>query len=323
MLRRTVMTGAAGMAAAAALGGPASAQLKSDVRLFCGFPPGGTADLLCRLLADAAGPVVGQKIIVETKTGASGFIANEAVAKSPPDGHSILLAAMAAFCVSPVMPGQKLPIDVDKDLTPIINIAGVYNMLVVGKHVTLRTVPDIIDYAKKNPGKLSYASAGNGTSQHLAAEMFKRMAGVDLLHIPYRGGAPAIQDMVAGNVDMMFGNMPEFLGQIGGKNLIPVAFGAPRPSPLFADLPTISKTVPGFEVVNWFGIFGPGGMPKPIIDYWNKSLSEAVAKPDMQKRFLENGMETLTGPTEQLAQVIAKDRAKWSEVIKAAGMRAD
>jgi tripartite-type tricarboxylate transporter receptor subunit TctC len=318
-----MIAGAAGSAAAAAFGGPASAQLKGDARIFCGFPPGGTADLLCRLLADAATPLVGNKVIVETKTGASGFIANETVAKAPADGQTILLAAMAAFCVSPVMPGQKLPIDVDKDLVPISNIAGVYNMLVVGKHVTLRTVPEIIDYAKKNPGKLSYASAGNGTSQHLAGELFKKMAGVDILHVPYRGGAPAVQDMVAGNVHMMFGNMPEFLGQIGGKNLIPVAFGAPRPSPLFADLPTISKTVPGYEVVNWFGVFGPAGLPAPMIAYWNKTLAEAVAKPDMQKRFLENGMETLTGPQEQLAAVIKADRAKWSDVIKAAGMRAD
>jgi len=323
MLRRTMIAGAASAAAAMSLGGPTSAQIKGDVRIFCGFPPGGTADLLCRLLADSTGPVVGQKMIVETKTGASGFIANEAVAKSAPDGQNILLAAMAAFCVAPVMPGQKLPIDVDKDLVPICNIAGVYNMLVVGKHVTLRSVPEIIEFAKKNPGKLSYASAGNGTSQHLAGELFKKMAGIDLLHIPYRGGAPAIQDMVAGNVDMMLGNMPEFLGQIGGKNLIPIAFGSPKPSPLFADLPTISKWVPGFEVVNWFAVFGPAGMPKDIVEHWNKSLTTAVAKPDMQKRFLENGMETLTGPTAQLAEVIAKDRAKWAEVIKAAGMRAD
>ncbi|MBL8673610.1 MAG: tripartite tricarboxylate transporter substrate binding protein [Rhodospirillales bacterium] len=318
--RRTLM----GTTLGAAIAGPAAAQtLKQDARIFCGFPPGGTADLLCRLLADASASLVGQKVIVETKTGASGFIANETVAKAAPDGHTVLLAAMAAFCVSPVMPGQKLPIDVDKDLVPICNIAGVYNQLVVGKHVTLRTVPEIIDYAKKNPGKLSYASAGNGTSQHLAGELFKKMAGVDILHVPYRGGAPAVQDMVAGNVHMMFGNMPEFLGQLQGKNLIPVAFGAPRPSPLYPDLPTISKTLPGYEVVNWFGVFGPAGLSPEMVAFWNKALTAAVAKPDMQKRFVESGMETLTGPTAELKAAIVKDRAKWAEVIKSAGMRAD
>ncbi len=320
MLRRAFM----GAAAAAGLVGPAMAQgLKQDARIFCGFPPGGTADLLCRLLADAAAPVVGQKVIVETKTGASGFIANETVARSAPDGHTILLAAMAAFCVSPVMPGQKLPIDVDKDLTPIASIAGVYNMLVVSKHAPFRTVPEIIDQAKANPGKLTYATAGNGTSQHLAGELFKKLAGVNILHIPYRGGAPAVQDMVAGNVQMMFGNMPEFLGQIAGGNLIPVAFGAPRPSPLFAQLPLISQWLPDFKVVNWFAVFGPAGLPADIVEFWNRSLRTAVGNETFQKRMVENGMENLIGPPEELKSTIAADRAKWSDVIKSAGMRAD
>ncbi|MCW5745980.1 MAG: tripartite tricarboxylate transporter substrate binding protein [Alphaproteobacteria bacterium] len=320
MLRRTFV----GSAAAAGLVAPARAQgLKQEVRIFCGFPPGGTADLLCRLLADAATPVVGQKVIVETKTGASGFIANETVARAAPDGHTILLAAMAAFCVAPVMPGQKLPIDVDKDLTPIANVAGVYNMLVVSKHASFRTVPEIIELAKKDPGKLTYASAGNGTSQHLAGELFKKLAGVNLLHIPYRGGAPAVQDMVSGNVQMMFGNMPEFLGQIGGRNLIPVAFGGPRPSPLFKELPLISQWLPDFRVVNWFAVFGPAGMPAEMVQFWNRSLRAAVANETFQKRMVENGMENLIGSSDELKATIAADRAKWADVIKAAGMRAD
>ena len=242
-----------GAGVAALAGAPVWAQSKigGDVRFYCGFAPGGTADLLCRILADAVTPEVGQKVIVDTKTGASGFIANETVANAAPDGRTIGLAAMAAMCVAPVMPGQKLPINVDSDLTPIANIAGVYNMLVFGKHVAFRTVPELIDQAKKNPGKLSYASAGNGTSQHLAGELFKNMAGVNLLHVPYRGGAPAIQDMVAGNCDMMFGNLPEFLGQLGGGGLIPIAFGSPKGSPLFPGLPVIAQYLPGYEVGIW------------------------------------------------------------------------
>ncbi|HKU94839.1 MAG TPA: tripartite tricarboxylate transporter substrate binding protein [Vineibacter sp.] len=321
MLRRTFVGAAA---AAAGLVGPAMAQpLKQDVRLYCGFPPGGTADLLSRLLADALTPVVGQKVIVETKTGASGFIANEAVAKAAPDGHTILLAGMAAFCVSPVMPGQKLPIDVDKDLTPIANVAGVYNMLVVGRPAPFRLVPEIIDQAKANPGKFTYASTGNGTSQHLAGEMFKRLAGVDLVHVPYRGGAPAIQDMVAGNVNMMFGNMPEFLGQIAGGNLIPVAFGAPRASPLFPGLPLMSRWLPDFKIVNWFGMFGPAGLPANLVQFWNRAVRTALARDEVQKRMVENGMESLISAPEALKATIAADRASWADVIKAAGMRAD
>jgi len=324
MKRRSFM--GAGVAAFGGLAGtPAWPQSKigGDVRLYCGFAPGGTADLLCRILADAVTPEVGQKVIVDTKTGASGFIANETVANAPPDGRTIGLAAMAAMCVSPVMPGQKLPINVDTDLTPIANIVGVYNMLVVGKHVPFRTVPELIEHAKNNPGKLSYASAGNGTSQHLAGELFKKMAGVNLLQVPYRGGAPAIQDMVAGNCDMMFGNMPEFLGQIGGGGLIPIAFGSPHPSPLFANLPLISQVLPGFEVVNWFAVFGSKGLPADLVGVWNKALRAAIAKPDLQKRFVENGMDTVIGSPEELKATIFADRKKWADVIQAAGIRAD
>ena len=216
-----------------------------------------------------------------------------------------------------------LPINVDTDLTPIANIAGVYNMLVFGKQVPVRTVPELIAYAKANPGKLSYASAGNGTSQHLAGELFKKMADVNILHVPYRGGAPAIQDIVAGNVQMMFGNMPEFLGQIAGGNLIPIAFGSPRPSPLFPNLPLISQFLPGYEVVNWFAIFGPKGLPADLTDLWNKALRGAVAKPDVQKRFVENGMDTVIGSPADLKATIVADRKKWAEVIQSAGMRAD
>ncbi len=324
MQRRTFVGAGTAAAFGTMTGMPASAQkIGGDVRFFCGFPPGGTADLLCRILADAAKPEIGQNVIVETKTGASGFIANENVANAAPDGRTIGLAAMAALCVSPVMPGQKLPINVDTDLTPIANIAGVYNMLVFGKQVPFRTVPELIAYAKANPGKLTYASAGNGTSQHLAGELFKKMAGVNIVHVPYRGGAPAIQDIVAGNVQIMFGNMPEFLGQIAGGNLIPIAFGSPRPSPLFPNLPLMSKFLPGYEVVNWFAVFGPKALPADLIGLWNKTLRAAVAKPEVQKRFLESGMDTVIGSPEQLKATIAADRKKWAEVIKEAGMRAD
>ena len=321
-MKRRIFVGAG---AAALAGAPVWAQSKigGDVRFYCGFAPGGTADLLCRILADAVTPEVGQKVIVDTKTGASGFIANETVANAAPDGRTIGLAAMAAMCVAPVMPGQKLPINVDTDLTPIANIAGVYNMLVFGKHVPFRTVPELIEHAKKNPGKLSYASAGNGTSQHLAGELFQKMAGVKLLHVPYRGGAPAIQDMVAGNCDMMFGNMPEFLGQIGGGGLIPIAFGSPHPSPLFPNLPVISKYLPGFEVVNWFAVFGSKGLSADLVGAWNKAIRAAVAKPDLQKRFVENGMDTVIGSPEELKATIVADRKKWAAVIQEAGIRAD
>src|SRR5262249_40995764 len=154
-------------------------------------------------------------------------------------------------------------------------------------------------------------------------ELFKKMAGVNLLHVPYRGGAPAIQDMVAGNCDMMFGNMPEFLGQIGGGGLIPIAFGSPHVSPMFPKLPLISETLPGFEVVHWLAVFGPRNLPTELVDQWNKALRAAVVKPLVEKRFEENGMDTLIGAPDELKATIAADRRKWAAVIQEAGIRAD
>ncbi len=324
MQRRTFVGAGAAAALGALAAGPASAQkISGDARILCGFPPGGTADLLCRILADALKSEIGHNVIVETKSGASGFIANEALATAAPDGRTVGLVSMASMCVSPVMPGQKLPVNVDTDMTPIANVAGVYNMLVAGKHAPFRTIPELIAYAKANPGKLTYASSGNGTSQHLAAELFKKMAGVNMVHVPYRGGAPAIQDMIAGNCDMMFGNMPEFLGQISGGGLIPIAFGSPRPSPLFPKVPVISQFLPGFEVVNWFGIYGPKALPADLVDTWNRALRAAVAKPDVQKRFVESGMDTLISSPQQLKDTVLADRKKWQDVIQSAGIRAD
>jgi tripartite-type tricarboxylate transporter receptor subunit TctC len=328
MKRRNFVGGAAGLAAlgtaGSMLGGaPAIAQPKitGDVRFLCGFPPGGNADLLCRLVAEGAKSEIGQNIIVDNKAGAGGFIANETLANAAPDGRTIGLAAMAAMAVSPVMPGLKLPINVDTDLTPIGPVANVYNCLVFAKSAPFRTVPEMIEQAKKNPGKLTYASAGNGTSQHLAGELFKKMAGVDLLHVPYRGGAPAIQDMVSGNVQMMFGNLPEFLGQISGGNLIPISFGGATRAPAFASLPLMSQFVPGYRVDNWFAVFGPRNLPAELVEMWNKVLRTVLAKPDLQKRYAENAMEVFVSSPAELKTTIAADRKKWQEIIQSVGMK--
>ena len=303
---------------------PASAQqLKSDVRFLNGFPPGGTSDLLGRMLGEALGPVVGQKVVVEQRTGASGFIAAEACARSAPDGHTLFLAPMAVMTIAPVMPGQKLTIDVDRDLTPISNLAGVYNMLVAGTGAPFKTVAELIDYAKKNPGKLSYASSGNGTSQHLSAELFKRLAGVDLLHVPYRGGAPAILDMVGGRTHMMFGNMPEFLGQLRGGGLRPVAFGAAKASSLYPDLPLISAVLPEFKITNWFGVVGPAGQSAEWTGFWNRAIQTVARQPKFIQLMTDNGMEILAGTADEFKATIASDRKRWGDVIQGAGIRAD
>ncbi len=304
---------------------PARAQdfPSKDIRFLCGFAPGGTCDLLSRILAEHLSPVLGQRVVVENRTGASGNIAADAVAKSPPDGHTVLLATMALYTVMPQMPGMRLPFDVDRDLTPISNVANIYNVLVVSPQGPIQSVQQLIDLAHANPGKLTYASAGNGGSQHLAAEYFKRLAGVDLLHVAYRGGAPAIVDIAAGRTDMMFGNLPEFLGQIRDGGLRAIAFGAPRPSPLMPQVPLISATAPGFTVRNWFGVAGPGGMPKPVLDRWLAALQRVNADPVFQRRLAENGMESLIGDPDSFRSTIQEDRRRWGEVIRAANIRSD
>ena len=322
MNRRSLLAAFAAVSVAAAL--PAAAQqLKSDVRFLNGFPPGGTSDLLGRLMAEAISPVVGQKVIVEQRTGASGFIAAEACARSAPDGHTIFLSPMALMSVAPVMPGQKLSIDVDKELTPISNLAGVYNILVVGNSTPYKTVGEVIDFAKKNPGKLTYASSGNGTSQHLSGELFKKLAGIDILHVPYRGGAPAILDIVGGRTTMMFGNMPEFLGQIRGGGLRAVAFGAAKASPLFPDLPVISATLPDFKISNWFGVVGPAGQSAEWTAFWNRAIQTVAKQPKFIQLMTDNGMEILAGTPDEFKATIHADRRKWNDVIQSAKIRAD
>lgn len=325
MHRRSVLIGT-GAAALIGTGARAQAAFPSrDIRILCGFAPGGTADLLSRLVAEFVAPSFGQNVVVETKTGASGMIAADTVAKAAPDGHTVSLATMAMHTILPVMPGLRMPFDIDRDMTPIGNVANIFNILVASPQsaANFRTIPELIAYGKANPGKLTYASAGNGTSQHLSGELFKKLAGIDMLHVPYRGGAPAIVDIAAGRTDMMFGNMPEFLGQIRGGTLRAIAFGAPRRSPLFPDLPLISQTLPDFVVRNWFGIAGPGNMPAAVVARWNDALKTAAANPEFQKRMTENGMEIIVDSPAEFAETIKADRGRWSGVIREAGIRAD
>ncbi|HEV7267251.1 MAG TPA: tripartite tricarboxylate transporter substrate binding protein [Falsiroseomonas sp.] len=304
---------------------PARAQdfPSKEIRFLCGFSPGGTCDLLSRILAEHLTPIFGQRVLVENRTGASGIIAADTVAKAAPDGHTVYLATMALHTILPVMPGVPIPFNIDRDVTPIANVANIYNMLVVRPDAPFRTVEEMIAYGRANPGRLTYASAGNGTSQHLSGEYFKRITGLEILHVPYRGGAPAIVDIVAGRTDMMFGNMPEFLGQIRGGGLRPLAFGAPRRSPLFPELPLINQTLPEFEIRNWFGIAGPGNLPPAIVNRWTEALQRVGADPAFQRRMTENGMEMIIGSQAEFLETIRADRGRWGNVIRDANIRAD
>jgi tripartite-type tricarboxylate transporter receptor subunit TctC len=320
-MRRLLLAAIAAIAVAA----PARAQdfPSRDIRLLCGFAPGGTCDLLSRILAEKLTPILGHNVVVENRTGASGMIAADTVAKSPPDGHTVYLATMAIHAILPEMPGLRMPFDVVNDLTPIANVANVYNILIASPQAPFRTIPELIAYGRANPGRLTYASAGNGTSQHLSGELFKTLAGIDMLHVPYRGGAPALIDIAAGRTDMMFGNMPEFLGQIRGNAVRAIAFGAPSVSPLFPDLPLISRDLPGFTIRNWFGVAGAPRLPPAVLAKWNAALRQVAANTEFQRRMAENGMEIIVGSPEEFRATIEADRKTWGEVIRAAAIKAD
>ncbi|MGE0725152.1 MAG: Bug family tripartite tricarboxylate transporter substrate binding protein [Alphaproteobacteria bacterium] len=315
------------IAAAAALvllPGIAAAQFPArDVRFVCGFSAGGSCDLVSRLVAEKLAPILGQKVIVENKTGASGMIAAADVAKSAPDGHTVLLATMALHTVLPQLPGVKMAIDPNKELAPIASLANVYNMLIASPQSSFKTVAEMIAHAKANPGKMSYATVGIGSSQHLSGEMFQSLTGTEMLHVPFRGGANALVEITAGRTDIMFGNMPEFLGQIAGGGVRPIAFGAPKASPLFPDLPLVSSTVPGFTVNNWFGVAGPVGLSADVVAKWNEALAKVGADKDFQERMAKSGLDIIIGGPDRLKAMIEADTKKWGEVIHKANIKAE
>ena len=321
--RRAALGGFLGLTALAPGRARAAPFPERDVKLLVGFSPGGAVDLVARLLAEALRPVLGQTVVVENRSGASGLIAAEATAKAPPDGHALHVAAMSAYTVLPQLPGFRMPLDMDRDLAPVGNVAGVLNALVASPRAPFRTVPELIARAKADPGGVTYASTGNGTSQHLAAELFARQAGVAMTHVPYRGGSNAIVDIAAGRVDIMFGNFPEFIGQIRDGALRLLAFGGAQPSPLFPDAPLIRDALPGYTVTNWIGLAGPSGLPGPVVATWDAALRQVAAEADFRRRLAENGMEALAEDQTAFRATIAADRRRWGEVIRTSGIRAE
>jgi len=303
--------------------GQAAFQPTRDVRIMNGFAAGGSGEFVCRVLAEGLRTQFGVPVIVDTQPGANGFIAAGAVARAAPDGHTIGLATMAMLTISPQLPGQKPPIDPVKDLAPLANVAGVYKLLVFNPEAPFKTVPELIAYAKANPGKISYGSAGVGSSPHMAAELFRSQAGIDIVHVPYKGGAPAIVDLIAGRIQMMIANLPDLLGQVRGGKLRGVAFGGDKASPALPDLPLIKQWLPKYSVTNWFSLVGPGRLPPNLVAAWNASINKALADPAVQARLLEHGVEVIGGSVDRFNAEIAAYRANWAAVIKSANIKAE
>jgi len=251
------------------------------------------------------------------------MIAAQSVAAAPPDGYTVLLYTMNMCCTSPVIPGNKVNIDPDKDLMPVVIIAGLDNLLYVSAQTPFKTVKDVIDGAKAAPGKLTYGSSGIGGSYHLWATLFTTLAGIDLLHVPFRGGPPAIAEIVAGRVDMMFGNLAEILPHIRSGGVRAIAFTSVPPSPVLPGVPTIADTLPDYRADNWFGVGLPVGTPQAITDRLNGEINKLVKDRALAERLVALGFQPVGGSIDDMKATIQRDRTKWKKVIESTSMRAE
>jgi tripartite-type tricarboxylate transporter receptor subunit TctC len=291
------------------------------VRVIIPFPPGGSNDVVGRLIGIHLGERLGKQVIIDNRSGAGGVIGTEAVAKSPPDGYTLLMISLA-HAVNPWL--YKLTYDPIKDFAPIGLLAKGPNVLVVHPSLPVKSVKELIALAKQNPGDLQYASAGIGSFQHLGGELFKLTAGVDLLHVPFKGGGPAMIDVVGGHTKLMFSSMVQTVPQIKSGKLRALATGGLERSPVLPDLPTIAEAgVPGYEAVNWWGLVAPAGTAQPIIDKLNREIEVVQKSPEVQKQFANEGAEAVGMKPADFGGFMVSEMNKWEKVVKQGNIKAE
>lgn len=293
------------------------------ITLVCPYAPGGNADLRSRQIGKFISEALGQPVLVDNKAGAGGNIGTAMIAQAKPDGYTIGMGNFAPLAVNPSM-FEKLSFDPQKDLTPICLIEKGPLVLMVRPDSKFKSVKDIITFAKANPGKLTFASGGLGGSHHLSGELFKQIAGIDMTHVPYKGGSLATVDLLGGQVDMMFEQMYSAAPNLRSGKLRGLAITSKVRSPLFADIPTMQEAgVPGFEVQNWQGLVGPAHLPPAIVKVLNETCNKALADPTLRKQMLDQGNEIGGGTPEQFATFVAGESARWGKVVKERGIKAD
>jgi tripartite-type tricarboxylate transporter receptor subunit TctC len=287
------------------------------VKWVVGYPAGGTTDILARLIGQWLAEHLGQQFIIENRPGAGNNIGTEAVIHAPPDGYTVLLVNPANGINASLY--RNLNFDFIRDIAPVAGLTRVPNVMEVTPTVPAKTVQEFIDYAKANPGKINMASSGNGTSVHLSGEMFKMMTGVNLLHVPYRGAAPALTDLISGQTQVMFDNMPSSIEQIKAGKLRALAVTTATRSPALPDVPTVAETVPGYEASAWFGMGAPKGTPPEVISKLNQAINAALADPTIQARLADLGGIVMAGTPADFGKVITDETQKWGKVVKAVG----
>ena len=321
--RRSLLHLAAGAVALPALSRRAWAQTypARPIRLIIGYTPGGSADITARLTGQWLSERLGQSVIVESRPGGGTNIATEAVVRAPPDGYTLLLVAPANAINATLY--DKLNFEFLRDIVPVAGIIRFPNVVDVNPSLPIKSIPELIAYAKTNPGKLNMASSGNGSTIHMSGELFKMMTGINMVHVPYRGGAPALTDLIAGQVHVMFDNLPTSAEHVKSGRLRGLAVTGTARSHVLPDLPTVADFLPGYEASAWYGLGAPRNTPAAVIDRLNDAVNAILADPTSQGRFAELGASLLPGSPADFGKLLADETEKWGKVVKFAGAKPD
>jgi len=309
--------------AVAATGAAAQSYPAKTVRMIVPFPPGAGVDIVSRAVSGRLAEALGQQLIIDNRAGAGGILGAELAAKAPPDGYTIFMATAGILTVIPHMQA-KLPYSVERDFAPVSLVASVPSVLVVHPSMPVKSVKELIALAKAKPGQINYASTGNGTLPHLAAEFFKQQAKVNMVHIAYKGSAPATTDLLGGNVQVFFGNMLSVIEQVRSGRLRALAVTSQQRQAVANEIPTmIESGFPGFEAGTWFGLMAPAATPREVLARLHGDVAKAVRQPDVQKQLAGQGATTIGNTPEQFAAYIKSESAKWAKVLAASGVKAD
>ena len=301
----------------------AQAWPAKPIKIVAPSTPGDAPDVIARMIADKLTPVLGQQVVVENKPGAGGVVGSDAVAKAAPDGYTLIMGNAGSHGINAAV-YTKLPYDIQRDFAPVSQVAVAPNVVVINPAIPATSVAEFIAYAKSQPGKLSYASGGNGSSAHMSMELFKSMAGVDIQHIPYKGSSPALTDLVGGQVAVFIGNMPPTVPLIKGGKLRALAVTTRSRSALMPELPTMAEAgLPGYETVAWFGVLAPAGTPPEIVNRLSVEIGRIARSPEMREKLLAMGAEPVGGSPEEFKLVIDRDIAKWKPLAQKVGIKVD
>lgn len=322
--RRASLALGLSLLAATALGGSAQAQAFPDrpVTLVIPFAAGGSTDVVGRVIANKMSDILGQQIVVQNVGGAGGSLGTGNVVRADPDGYTILMGTVATHALNPLILKTK-PYDAEKDFTPISLLVIVPNVLVVNPELPVKNVKELVDLLKANPDKYSYASSGNGTPLHLSGELFKKMAGVSLQHIPYKGAGPALNDVVGNQVPIMFDNLPSSSSHMKGGTLRALGVTTTKRAASFPDVPTIAETIPGYETYSWNALFAPAGTPPEVVATLNKAAVEAMKEPVVVGKMKEFSADIVGSTPEELAAHVKAEITKWTPVVKDANVQMD